>query len=503
MTERIVDLALRVETAEKATAAVRVELDTAVQALAAAQRRPRENTLRFPKPRKTDDKIGMGDITACLEHVPDFDGKDSESQADAAYKAVQRYIRCLFVAIELDRTEKYIDVRYSDEIANLCLLVRKECPYMKYFADDWATRVLIRQYMRNSRATSAGTSTGGHVRNCQPIVERIGHSSQSVPALAARRNTTATAATSSTEASASTAGQEREQTLPPSESLDVQVPPVDAMPDGSEDCGSGDGDNLDGLRPADKRPPPMPAPSGWQSAYQDEDAGDDEDRDVEIDSERGDDDPVPDIETELDDKEEFYGEGLCTLVVLVHHSSNSLEEDLDETAREILRHHAFKIKHHLTDRAWKDLLTTSRKEDIASNKIARSKIAELSQFRPVLYDCCIDSCAAFTGPHEKLEHCPICKKARYAGTGVNRRPRKNFRYLPIIPRLSAFAASRSMAEKRTYRAYGHVPEEEKIKDCQDSGHYQKLKRTHVIIDGKTLPHHYFQDPRDTSLGPLY
>ncbi|KZV73979.1 hypothetical protein PENSPDRAFT_662686 [Peniophora sp. CONT] len=170
--ERIVDLALRVETAEKATAAVRVELDTAVEALAAAQRRPRENTLRFPKPRKTDDKIGMGDITACLEHVPDFDGEDSESQADAAYKAVQRYIRGLFVAVQLDRTEKYIDVRYSDKITKMCSLVRKECSYMKYFADDWATRALIRQYMRNSRATSAkrksaGTSTGGRVRKRQ------------------------------------------------------------------------------------------------------------------------------------------------------------------------------------------------------------------------------------------------------------------------------------------------------------------------------------------------
>ncbi|KZV73980.1 hypothetical protein PENSPDRAFT_573614, partial [Peniophora sp. CONT] len=188
------------------------------------------------------------------------------------------------------------------------------------------------------------------------------------------------------------------------------------------------------------------------------------------------------------------------LIVLCYCSSCTSEADLDETAREILRHYAFKIKHHLTDRAWKDLPTTFRKEDIASIKIARSKIAELSQFRPVLYDCCIDSCAAFTGPHEKLEHCPICKKARYTGTGANRRPRKRFRYLPIIPRLSAFAASRSTAEKRTYRAHGHVPEEDKIKDYQDSEHYQKLKQTHVIIDGKTLPHRYFQDPRDTALG---
>ena len=63
-------------------------------ALAAAKDKQRENVVRFPKPRKTDDKIGMGDITACLELVPDFDGEDSESQADGAYKAVQVCCNC-------------------------------------------------------------------------------------------------------------------------------------------------------------------------------------------------------------------------------------------------------------------------------------------------------------------------------------------------------------------------------------------------------------------------
>ena len=43
---------------------------------------------------------------------------------------------------------------------------------MRYFVDDWATRALIRQYMRNSRATavkrkSAEGSTSGRVRKRQ------------------------------------------------------------------------------------------------------------------------------------------------------------------------------------------------------------------------------------------------------------------------------------------------------------------------------------------------
>ncbi|VDC05578.1 unnamed protein product [Peniophora sp. CBMAI 1063] len=169
---RIVELVERAETAEKATADIRAELAEALKALDAAKNKPRESIMRFPKPRKTDDKIGMGDITACLELVPDFEGEDSEARADTAYKAAQRFIRGLFVALQLDRTEKYIDVRYSEKITKMCSLVKKECPYMKFFADDWATRALIRQYMRNSRAAaakrgSAESATGGRVRKRQ------------------------------------------------------------------------------------------------------------------------------------------------------------------------------------------------------------------------------------------------------------------------------------------------------------------------------------------------
>ncbi|KZV76004.1 hypothetical protein PENSPDRAFT_646554 [Peniophora sp. CONT] len=84
----IVQVTLRAEAAEKATADVRAELETALKALAVAQNKPKEHAMRFPKPRKTDDKIGMGDIIACLELVPDLlpdsEDDDVESKADGA-----------------------------------------------------------------------------------------------------------------------------------------------------------------------------------------------------------------------------------------------------------------------------------------------------------------------------------------------------------------------------------------------------------------------------------
>ena len=53
----------------------------------------------------------------------------------------------------------------------------------------------------------------------------------------------------------------------------------------------------------------MQAPSGWQPTY--EDTEDEEvDGEVELDSEHGDGDLVPELGAELDEKEELYGEGV-------------------------------------------------------------------------------------------------------------------------------------------------------------------------------------------------
>jgi hypothetical protein len=51
-----------------------------------------------------------------------------------------------------------------------------------------------------------------------------------------------------------------------------------------------------------------------------------------------------------------------------------------------------------------------------------------------------------------------------------------------------------------YRGYEHIYEPDKISDVFDGAHYAGLCRKRVIINGKELPHLYFQDPRDVALG---
>lgn len=126
----------------------------------------------------------------------------------------------------------------------------------------------------------------------------------------------------------------------------------------------------------------------------------------------------------------------------------------------------------------------------------RSRVSFLAGFKPEIYDCCVDSCCCFTGPHADLDKCPYCNQARYHADGA---PRKRFTYIPLIPRLVAFAANRPLATRMLYRSeYENRPGF--TADVFDSEHYRDLCNRKVKVNGKTLPHKYFEGPRDIALG---
>ncbi|KDQ11949.1 hypothetical protein BOTBODRAFT_113772, partial [Botryobasidium botryosum FD-172 SS1] len=128
----------------------------------------------------------------------------------------------------------------------------------------------------------------------------------------------------------------------------------------------------------------------------------------------------------------------------------------------------------------------------------QSQIAQLSGLKPVLYDCCINSCCCFAGPFEKLESCPFpkCSEARFTPAG---KPRKQFSYLPIIPQLMQLYASEDKAGLNDYHAkFEH--KEGQVNDVFDGDHYQDLLLQLVVMAGETLGHCFFSDNRDLALG---
>jgi hypothetical protein len=116
-----------------------------------------------------------------------------------------------------------------------------------------------------------------------------------------------------------------------------------------------------------------------------------------------------------------------------------------------------------------------------------------------LIDCCVNSCLAYTGPRAGLTQCPYthCKEKRFDATG---NPRKQFSYLPLIPRLVTFFACHKQNVKMAYRSkFTHDPAV--VKDVFDSVLYRSLISKFIApVVGPALGTKYFSDAWDLALG---
>ena len=121
------------------------------------------------------------------------------------------------------------------------------------------------------------------------------------------------------------------------------------------------------------------------------------------------------------------------------------------------------------------MIHTFYRHHIPSLKITKARIEFLAAYHPITYDCCVNSCICFVGPHEMKTHCPYCKEACKNSSG---RPRKTFTYSPIIPRLKAFFKNHEKIKLMKYRG-DYISEKNIIKDIFDSENYTSLKKEFV------------------------
>ena len=78
---------------------------------------------------------------------------------------------------------------------------------------------------------------------------------------------------------------------------------------------------------------------------------------------------------------------------------------------------------------------------------AKRTLKKLSGVVPIRHDCCISSCAAFTGAYSDLDACPYCDAPRYDN---NEKPSRQFTTIPIGPVLQALYMSPETAEDMHY-----------------------------------------------------
>jgi len=96
---------------------------------------------------------------------------------------------------------------------------------------------------------------------------------------------------------------------------------------------------------------------------------------------------------------------MCTANGYIFISGLEISEDLIKG----LRLFYIKEKHNLTETAFNDILREMDLFGVSLYKL-RKILEQLVPLEPILIDCCIDSCIAFTKEYETLEYCPICEK---------------------------------------------------------------------------------------------
>src|SRR5215510_6805598 len=153
----------------------------------------------------------------------------------------------------------------------------------------------------------------------------------------------------------------------------------------------------------------------------------------------------------------------------------STAEEITDEEIAYLRHFTLKVESHMTDETFAKLPYAFPEANISSFKITRARAEFLAAFKPVPYDCCINSCCCYTGPRATAKTCPFCKEPRLNSNG---RPRKRFTYVPIIPRLTAYYRNNSFIELLHYRAnFAH--ESDKVKDVMSGKNYARLCKEYV------------------------
>jgi hypothetical protein len=139
----------------------------------------------------------------------------------------------------------------------------------------------------------------------------------------------------------------------------------------------------------------------------------------------------------------------------------------------ICRVFAYKVTTHTTDKAFaKTPYAFPQNPPLPGLDGLCSQVTFLSGFKPEVYDCCVNSCLCYVGPHKDPTKCTYCNQEHYRPDG---QPQKTFLYIPLIPQLHAFAANAKLATSMRYQHnHKHVPG--KTTDVFDSTHYRNLRR---------------------------
>jgi hypothetical protein len=160
---------------------------------------------------------------------------------------------------------------------------------------------------------------------------------------------------------------------------------------------------------------------------------------------------------------------------------------------------AYKISTHTTNDAFNKIpYVFPQNPPLPKIDSLHSCIMFLSGFKPKIYQCCINSCVCYVGPHVGLTQWLFCQEDQYKPDG---QPRHIFTYIPLIPQLIAFLANAKFASSMCYH-HEHHHQPGKATNVFNLEHYHNLQGQHIKVNRKSLNHKYFEDARNIALGLL-
>ena len=157
---------------------------------------------------------------------------------------------------------------------------------------------------------------------------------------------------------------------------------------------------------------------------------------------------------------------------------------------------SLKIRHNLSNEWWNNFPSVFKHCTLPSLDRVKVQVWFLAGVEPTLYDCCTNSCCAFTGHCANFTMCDICNHPRLRNTSE---PYKAFSYFPLIPQLSKLYEHPVLSWLLRHR-HLHKHTEGKYTDVFDGMHYRRLKQRPVKVGDTTYDHFYFCGERDIAIG---
>ena len=117
----------------------------------------------------------------------------------------------------------------------------------------------------------------------------------------------------------------------------------------------------------------------------------------------------------------------------------------------------------------------------------QTRLQRRTGIKPHYFDCCYNSCIAFTGKYADDDKCPYCKEMR-----LTSRARKRFMYVPLLDRLRLQYQNASRAQVLSNYRHSFTEEDSQIKsrDVFDGDLYHGFHRNELGL---------FRDRRDIAL----